>query len=68
MKYRDLPDLPFDYQAPRPALYCECGEWSAHRGDYFLQLDDEEIVCPTCGDTMELFEREVTLRPWSPPA
>ncbi len=65
--YGDLPNLiGLPSHIRRPALYCCCGQYSANRGDYFMQPDDAEIVCSDCGEPMELLVERVTLEPWSP--
>ena len=60
LKYKDLPD---GLGMPQPQMMCsefgeEHGVWSAHRGDYFMANDDDDVTCSECGAPMTLGRME----------
>jgi len=56
MLRKDLPDL-FNKIGQHIFLNCSIcgGEYSAHKGDYFLLANDQEMMC--CNEPMELVRK-----------
>jgi len=66
VRVKDLPDLTGNNIWPQPMLVCDCGEWSANKGDYFQLKDNYVMHCSRCDEDMVLMTKRVVYEQWEP--